>query len=106
MGKNRGRDKNKGKDELPDKPKSFTEAMEEDEVDSHPHSADRSGRFPLDALIRKYGWQIWRRKGNEEPIWLKGNLEVKQSEVLLRIPQNELADAEYQEFLQVKEGME
>ena len=81
------------------KPQSFTEAMEskEQEEDGFPC---RSGRFPLDALIRKAGWQIWRRRGKEEPVWIKRfEGEKKQSEVLATLDQNAVADARYEQDL-------
>ena len=88
--------------------RSLKKAMEEEEGsrENYGFGSCTSGRFPLDALIRKHGWQIWRRKGREEPIWKKKDVEVRQSEVLLRINPDELADAEYQEFLTVEEGLE
>ena len=38
--------------------------------DSHAF-LDRSGRYPLDAAIRKLGYQIHARKNGQQPVWCK-----------------------------------
>ena len=59
---------------------------------------DNSGRFPLDALLRKYNFHIWERKKGE-PVWIKNNVLFTQREALQRLPSGEVADAKYAEDL-------
>lgn len=75
-----------------------TNALGPLEDDSHPFQ-DKSGRFPLDALLRKYGYAIWRREPGKEPIWILHGVEFSQSEVLARLDPNTVEDAKYLDFL-------
>ena len=84
-------------------PQNLTEYIEEEKhEDGYPC---RSGRFPLDALIRRAGYQIYSRPMCGEPIWMKDKVIFKQSEILLRLDPNSVKDAEYQEDLQF-DGLE
>lgn len=56
---------------------------------------DRSNRFALDQLLRKYGFRIKRRHGKEEPVWERGGEECRESDALLDVPSGERDDAEY-----------
>lgn len=50
-------------------------------------SADTSKRFPLDQRLRAAGFAIAERPAGREAVWSKGGVEFRQSEALLRIPQ-------------------
>ncbi len=67
-----------------------------DELESP--SQDRTSRFAVDRLIRKYGYKIYQRKGGEA-LWVKQNVVVGQAEVLDSIDGNEVYDAEYEEAI-------
>lgn len=58
-------------------------------------SADESGRFPIDALIRKHGYRIWERKDRQPPVWVdKNNIRYDEPDVLRRLPWEEVRSAE------------
>ena len=70
------------------------------DVDIDHPSQDRSGRFPLDALLRRKGWAIRYRIGNQEPLWVNRRGKVRLfSKALATLDPNDVADAEYEEFL-------
>ncbi len=66
--------------------------QEEAEKRSHP-SIDGTCRFEVDQLLRKKGYQIHSRKNKSEARWIKEGVIFKQSEVLLRMDEDELGDA-------------
>ena len=65
---------------------------------NHP-SEDRTGRFPLDALLRRNGWRIWKRPKRGEPIWEKDGERMPFSRAVNTLDRNDVADAEYQQEL-------
>jgi len=75
-------------------------------VDGRSAWADHTNRFPIDQLLRKYGYTIWERKKNEEPVWKSclGDL-CRQGDALIRINPQEMKDAELADQLQAG-GME
>jgi hypothetical protein len=46
----------------------------------------RSGRFPLDQLLRDYGFRILYRRQKEYPIWTRNGMEYMQSEAVAQLP--------------------
>ena len=48
---------------------------------------DKSVRFPTDDLLRRNGYHIYQRKGNEEPLWTLGlfGKPERQSDILQRL---------------------
>ena len=49
-----------------------TMLAEKEQDNPHAHAfADRSNRYPLDAAIRKLGYQIYERKKGKEVLWCK-----------------------------------
>ena len=66
--------------------------------DSRPMQ-DRTTRFPVDALLRKFGYRIRSRKGNAEPEWEKAGVVLPQEEVLKGLGRDVVEDARYMEFL-------
>lgn len=62
-------------------------------------SADRTGRFALDALLRKNGFIIHARKPGKEPLWsLQGKLYTERQAVAT-LDKNDVEDARYQGIL-------
>ncbi len=76
-----------------------TLAKYEDDYE-HP-SLDKTGRFPLDALLRSYGYEIYGRNGKKEAVWR--NIATKerflQSRALAMLPDSKVQDAIYLEEL-------
>jgi len=62
-------------------------------------SQDRSTRFPLDALLRLYGFRILARTKNGEALWGRGDDTFTQTQALRQVPRSEVQDALYQEEL-------
>lgn len=64
----------------------------------HP-SVDRTGRFPVDAQLRKMGFRIRSRPKQGESLWEKEGILIKYTEAIARIDRNTLADLVYQQDL-------
>lgn len=69
---------------------------------------DTTGRFPLDAVLRKHGFRILRRENRKEAVWVTkwGAQEFTQSEALATLPHKELRAAKIleEEYLSAKYG--
>ncbi len=55
----------------------------------HP-SADRTDRFPLDALLRGCGYRIAERRGQREPLWKKNGATIAQHFAEALLPKKEI----------------
>lgn len=60
---------------------------------------DNSIRFAVDALLRDNGFEIWERKDNKEPKWIKRGEKYPQLEALYSINKDKVEDAMYMELL-------
>lgn len=65
----------------------------------HP-SQDMTGRFPVDALLRRNGFQIQQRCSGQEPVWWKNGDAYPQSQAVRYVPWDDLKDALYLDQLQ------
>jgi hypothetical protein len=64
----------------------------------HP-SRDRSDRFAVDALIRRNGYSVFRRREGKPTLWSKDGRVYSQGQVLDAIDQDAVWGAEYLEKL-------
>lgn len=69
---------------------------------SYSPSQEIANRFPLDQLLRDYGFRIKRRLKNKPTLWEKNRTVFTQREALATIPYDEVleareADADYRE---------
>jgi len=57
-------------------------------------SQDETGRFPVDALIRRHGYRVLERKPRRQPVWVdRRGVRFDEQDLLRRLPQNEVRDA-------------
>lgn len=73
-------------------------SKKQDEQDYGNPFVDRSGRFPVDQFLRECGFQIYERKRDKEPIWIRNKKKYQQIDAERRIPANKLADLELENF--------
>jgi hypothetical protein len=55
--------------------------------------ADRTGRFAVDALLRRHGFRIVERDGNLNPVWERAGKRYSQYKALKTIPSDEIEAA-------------
>ena len=77
----------------PKKPSKKETPREED----HP-SQDKSSRFPIDYLLRRYNFKIYSRPRDKEELWEKNGCIFTQREALSTIDEDEVWGAEYEEY--------
>ena len=70
-------------------------------VPDHP-SQDSTNRFPLDKLLRDRGWELKRRPKHGPAIWehRESRKRMTFDQALRTLDQNDVADAEYTDFLE------
>lgn len=69
----------------------------ESDFNYHP-SQDKTSRFAVDALLRKYGFRIYSRRKNKQPLWIKDGYILTIKEALSTIDEDEVWGAEYEEY--------
>ena len=67
------------------------------EEPQHP-TQDETGRFAIDAFLRRYGFRI-RSRASGQAVWERGGVMFTQSEVLRRLDWDKYKDAAYLEEL-------
>ncbi len=72
-----------------------------DDTDYEHPSLDKTGRFPLDALLRSFGYEIFGRDGKREAVWRNKITReyFLQSRALALIPDSKVQDAIYEQEL-------
>jgi hypothetical protein len=55
--------------------------------------ADVTGRFAVDALLRRYGFRIVARPGGLDPIWERAGKRYSQYQALKTIPPDQIEEA-------------
>ncbi len=61
---------------------------------------DHSSRWPFDALLRRHGFHIASRHGEDEPLWERRGKTYTQKKALASLPAQEVYDVAYQAKLQ------
>lgn len=55
------------------------------EPDAAGKTVETRDRFPVDMALRRAGFAIYARQAGREPVWIKGGVEFRESEAVMRL---------------------